>query len=223
MKTKTIIPIAVIALFLSLAFAPAASAQQVAVTVVPKDGEEYYTEIVEVSDMETLKTKLAATTELVLESIKTIDWNGIIPVFLNAEEKAAIAKNIEEIKTLLGCTLWTVDMLMPLLAFDICRRNIVCSIGWGASLMLFNKYEAGVRLLPFLKTIRFLMTTPSHTGYWKILPGIEYGDKAGTHIVAVRLLQGIYIDGGSLGRERLFNFGVAFILGRGYVSVYGLH
>jgi len=220
--TKTIIPIAVVAIFLTLAFAPAASATDVAVTFVPKDGTEYYTQIVQVSDTDTLKAKLTDLTEYVINAMKNIDWQHG-KIFSDAEKQVIKAK-IDDIKSFLGIpTMFTAEQLLPLLAFDLFRRNLVCTIGWGTSLMPFNKYEAGARLLPFLKPIRFLMTPPSHTGYWKIFPGIEYGDKAGVHTVCVHLLQGIYIDGGSLGRERLFGFGIVFMLGRGFVTVHGLH
>lgn len=104
-------------------------------------------------------------------------------------------------------------------------KKCLLSIGWGKSLMPFNRYEWGFSGgVPFIRPLTFMMDF-GYTGVIKYRPplGAMGWDQAGRHLVMVQGLQGLWVDGGSLGYQRFFKSGIEFIVGRGRVFTAGNH
>lgn len=229
MKTKTIIPIAIAALFVSMVFIPAISATEVRIAWVEKEDGPVQVEKID------LETSDYTTFVGILESFG--DWMSEARPFkdykLDDTEMATIKGYITELKTVLQNSellqTLTPEMLAGLLFDDVNGGLLKCcvlSIGWGKSLMPFNPYEWGFSGgTPFVRPLTFLQF-PGYTGTIKYRPplGAMGWDKMGAHLITVQGLQGLWIDGGALGYKRQpFSFGIEFIIGRGRVLAFGRH
>jgi len=230
MKTKTIIPIAMAALFLSLVFVPAISATEVRIAWVEKENGPVQVEKID------LKTEDYTTFVEILARFGA--WMKEVRPFsdytLDDTEITTIKGYVTELKTVLeDSTLLetlTPEMLVELILSSDASGGIlkacVLSVGWGKSIMPFNPYEWGFSGgTPFVRPLTFLQF-PGYTGVIKYrfpLGAMGY-DKMGAHLITVQGLQGLWIDGGSLGYKRQpFSFGIEFVIGRARVFTIGRH
>ncbi|MCX6667716.1 MAG: hypothetical protein NTV74_05705 [Euryarchaeota archaeon] len=230
MKTKTIFPIAVVAIFMTLVFVPAISATEVRIAWVENPDGAVQVEKID------LKTEDYTTFVEILESFGA--WMKEVRPFsdytLDDTEITQIKGYINELKGILeDSTLLetlTPEMLVELILSSDASGGIlkccVLSVGWGKSLMPFNPYEWGFSGgTPFVRPLTFLQF-PGYTGVIKYrfpLGAMGY-DKMGTHLITVQGLQGLWIDGGSLGYKRQpFSFGIELVIGRGRVFAIGRH
>ncbi len=230
MKTKTIIPIAVVAIFVTLAFAPAISATEVRVAWIEDSNGAVQVEKIdlETDDYTTLINILTSFGEWMKETHPFADYA------LDDTEIAEIKGYITELKTILeDSTLLetlTPEMLIDLILSSDASGGIlkacVLSVGWGRSIMPFNPYEWGFSGgTPFIRPLTFFHF-PGYTGVLKYrFPAGAMGyDKMGAHFITVQGLQGLWIDGGSLGYKRQpFSFGIEFVIGRGRIFTLGRH
>jgi hypothetical protein len=237
MKTKTIIPIAVVAIFLTLAFAPAVSAKPVGIGWNPTTGDDTAPEaqyaVIDLTDSQSTK---------LLELLDSF-WNWLQEAkplqdyTLDESEKAVInefiygndaAQKEGIVDILAACPfigLITFDNLLAAFLSAPITKSCFVAFGWGKTLMPLNAYEWGFSGgIPFIRPITFLMKF-GYTGVVKYRPplGAMGYDKMGRHIISVQGLQGLWIDGGSLGYERFGHSGIEFAIGRGRVFTLGNH
>lgn len=208
---KTILPIAVIALFLTMAFSPAIAEETqpleegstVRLLWLPEQGEPVYEEFYAT---ETQLEQARTLVEALFEDLSTITGP------LDPDLEPILTQFKEDFEALfVGIFFPPIGSLLPLLIPSVIRPHGFITVGWGKSVMPFYKWEAFIRFLPLVRPIRVLVY--GYTGYWQIFPGISYGDKSHTHYVCARLFQGLFIDGGSLFTERLIG-GPVIIFGR---------
>lgn len=209
---KTILPIAVIGLFLTMASAPALAEETYKVRVwwAENPADPYYEEV----DVSIDKWDEAqALVEQLIADISTITGPT------DPKLKTILETFKGEIESCLGIFFPPVTSLLPLIVPNVVRPHGFITVGWGKAIMPFYKWEAFIRFIPLIRPIRVLLY--GYTGYWQILPGISYGDKSHTHYVCARLFQGLFIDGGSLFTER-YTGGPVLVLGRAvHQSAYG--
>jgi len=152
---------------------------------------------------------------------------------LSEAENATINGYINNVKDILAdsplIAALTTEQIVSLLLSGSLTKKCVLAVGWGRSLMPFNEYEWGFSGgTPFIRPLTFMMTL-GYTGVLKYrfpLGAMGY-DKMGRHLVMVQGLQGLWIDGGSLGWERFFKSGIEFVIGRARVftvsPIFGSH
>jgi hypothetical protein len=210
---KTIIPIAVIGLFLTMASAPALAEDTHKVRVFWAEdptNPEYHETDVSVDKLDEAK----AIIEKLYNDISTITGP------LDPKLETILTEFKGEIEACLGIFFPSVSALLPLVIPSALRPHGFITVGWGKAIMPFYKWEAFLRFIPLIRPIRVLVY--GYTGYWQILPGISYGDKSHSHYVTARFFQGLFIDGGSLLTER-YAGGPVLVLGRAvHQGAYGI-
>jgi hypothetical protein len=151
---------------------------------------------------------------------------------LTDEEKNEITTMVTGILTSLNTILQAngLDPISPETVFrdmfdtEIGRSTIV-SVGMGYAFIPFYEYEAflGVMLRPmWLLYPPLLLGGGGYTGHLNIKalpPRIEYGDRLGSHIVRTTMFNGLYLNIGELGYDRLIGPGVMILLGKARVAM----
>jgi len=243
MKTKTIIPIAVVAIFVTLAFAPAVSAagekQTLNLTWIPLD-DEASAQNGQVTLDETAATKFYNDITGFFEwmqtnaPIITLELvNNKLQLTITEEKMNAIKSYVQTIKDDLAASSLiqaiTTEMLAECVISGLLMKRLVLAVGWGRSLMPFNSEEWGWSGgNPFKQFLTFRMTMGyMGTIHHRPLGGWTGRDLMGRFIVSVQGLNGLWIDGGSLGWERFFKSGIEVVIGRARVvslpSIIGGH
>lgn len=218
---KTILPIAVIGLFLGMALAPvvaeeaepASEGPKVRVMWIPAKGELVFDEV-------TVTEQDLKEAEKLGEGL--VNWwletKPLSDLKFDDDEMARLEEFREDIQTLFGCFFPPMIDLLPLLIPTALRPNGFFSLGWGKSIMPFYRWELIFRgIIPLIHPIRVAQWR-GYTGYYQFFPGFSYGDKSKTHYICARIFQGLYIDGGSLITERATG-GPVIILGRAVNTV----
>ena len=228
---RTIIPVAIIGILLSLSLAPVAYSsggyeeeKTVGIVVVTDEGSE----IVYV----TMNSTNAKELEESMNNFMywCMDNKPLSDLELDVSEKTLIRGMLENILDVLPEEFANIniinldevmDLLTPQPASYIRTRNSVISFGWGHSLIPFYIYEAFIRLaIPFIRPIRILHFA-GFTGYIDVIPPeIEYDFERDFHFLTTRCFQGLYIDAGSLITKRLIG-GPILLVGRAHVSTLG--
>jgi len=222
---KTILPILIIASFLTLAAAPAMS-QQVNI-MVGKDNENLKntTTTIDVQDTE-IETFLNQINEFQAWFETNRPFKDLV---LTETEKTEIKSRINGIVNTLNGYLVsngqdpiTEDWLWNEMFETEPGRSTVASIGRGFCFIPFYDYETflGVMLRPmwFIYPPLF-MGGAGYTGNFNVNvlpPRIEYGDRMGPHILRTTMFTGLYINVGELGVDTLFS-GTIILLGRARV------
>jgi hypothetical protein len=235
MKTKAIIPIAVVALFVTLAFTPAVSAAedkfQVNIAWIENPNEPSTIQIdkIEVSTdvYQAFFEKLQSFGQWMEEARPFKDY------IITEDEKNIITQYVTDLKVILQEFSPVIAMLTPEMLIELILPSVggsilkqcVLSVGWGRTCMPFYQYEWGFSGgTPFIRPLIFLMF-PGYTGVLKhrFPTGWLGYDKVGTHLIIFQGLQGLWIDGGKLGVQRPLHFGVEFVIGRARVFTIGRH
>ena len=235
MKTvKTIIPIAVVLLFLGIAFAPAISSEEPTtqnrtLTVwMPGITEDYKTQMIieeeELEDMEDLFNNFFDVVEVVLSEespggtkITLEEWNDLKDSAIFAVE--AVKEIIIthggvfpdlDIETYVGETI--AAFFSPLSWYM--GRAPIFSLGRGYAWIPFYEYEAflGLMLRPM-----FLTHLPGFTAvvHMNLVPfRLEYADRLGLYRLRTMGFAGIFINFGDIGLDRIM--GPVLMIGKGW-------
>jgi hypothetical protein len=232
---RAIFPLFVVGLFLAVAASSAMGS-----TPTPQANEKVLNIVMGVDNQKFTKnivTADQAQIELFSNQIKEFQtWIGTARPFkdlqLTDEEKNEIKAKVTDILTSLNAILQAngldpIDMEMvfrDMFDTEIGRSTIV-SVGVGYAFIPFYEYEAflGVMLRPmWLLYPPIFMLGGGYTGHLNIKalpPRIEYGDRLGSHIVRTTMFNGLYLNIGELGYDRLIGPGVMILLGKARVAM----
>ena len=230
---KAILPVIVATLFLTVAASSAIASERPilgetnkVLTVIVGDEEGMERQVIEVEEsvMDSFVAELTAFKEYLEETRPFQDFK------ITEEEKAAISTKAENLIASLNTVLEdngmepvTFDWVMECL-FDVdFGRSSIMSIGKGFAYIPFYDYETfiGVMLRPIFLWYPMWLGCGGYSGNMNINifpPRIEFGDRLGSHMVRTLVFNGLYINFGDLGYDRMFG-GWMLMLGRAIVGM----